>query len=431
MRSWLAIGLLVAALGGAATAADLKVLRRLSAPAPVVALAPPAGVRPRAVEFSRMILHPSDVDWAIAYSSSLLSGGDGTTPSFVAMTWENGPEGETAAFASAFADELKVAGFASPQASSLFDSNEGSTDLKIGVIIDDIRGRFCVDCPNLFNAKGIPAIVLMTAKWEIFSSLERKVVARVTIAGGGEWKSKVNGTIMPPLMAAFRDNVRRLISSEEFRSVVLSSVTAPEGAAPAVAVSGRIALIGPKVRGTLALASKAVATIFAADGSGSGVLVSSEGYMLTNQHVVGGSKFVKVKWSDGSEVLGEVIRVNARRDVALVKVDAGGRAPLALRTGTPQPGEGVFAIGSPLGDQFQSTLTKGIVSANRIYEGQTYIQSDVAITHGNSGGPLVDEAGNVIGLTDLGIAPDGAPVGINLFIPIEEALQVLALIPAG
>jgi len=190
-------------------------------------------------------------------------------------------------------------------------------------------------------------------------------------------------------------------------------------------------LLGPPSAGTLAQSIESVAIVFAADGSGSGFLVSKDGYVLTNQHVVGGAKYVKLKWANGEETLGEVVRSDRRRDVALIKADAKGRAPLALRSDAPQLGDPVFAVGTPLDDKLQNTLTKGIVSANRVYEGQPFIQSDVAVTHGNSGGPLLDEKGRVLGLTVSGRAPDGAPVGLNFFIPIDDALRALALKPTA
>ncbi|MFB2351152.1 trypsin-like peptidase domain-containing protein, partial [Priestia megaterium] len=90
-----------------------------------------------------------------------------------------------------------------------------------------------------------------------------------------------------------------------------------------------------------------------------------------------------------------------------------------------QPGEAVFAIGSPLSAELQSTVTKGVVSANRIQDGFSFIQSDVAVTHGNRGGPLLDETGAVGGVTVSGLAPAGAPIGLNFFIPIGDALDFL------
>jgi S1-C subfamily serine protease len=114
--------------------------------------------------------------------------------------------------------------------------------------------------------------------------------------------------------------------------------------------------------------------------------------------------------------------------VALVKASPrAGRPPLALRRGTPGVGEAVFAIGTPLDPSLQNTVTKGIVSANRILDGFAYIQSDVTVDHGNSGGPLLDDKGRVIGITVSKIAPDDGQRGLNLFIPIGDALDFLAL----
>lgn len=225
-----------------------------------------------------------------------------------------------------------------------------------------------------------------------------------------------------------------MINDPDFRTLAMAPIvkTTP-GAAASAAVAPDIAgapiilKAAPRTARLLTDAVRSVATVIVASGTGSGFLISSDGYLLTNEHVVHGAQRVKIKWSDGTESNGEVVRTNARRDVALVKVDPGGRASIPLRTGQPQVGESVYAIGSPGGVVLQSTVTKGIVSANRLYEGQNFIQSDVAVTHGNSGGPLVDEKGAVLGLTDIGYLPDGEPVDINLFIPIGEALQVLGL----
>ena len=76
-------------------------------------------------------------------------------------------------------------------------------------------------------------------------------------------------------------------------------------------------------------------------------------------------------------------------------------------------------------------MTKGIVSATRVRDGLPYIQSDVAVTHGNSGGPLLDEKGRVIGITASGLTSNGTPIGLNFFIPIDDALKALSLSPAG
>jgi S1-C subfamily serine protease len=160
---------------------------------------------------------------------------------------------------------------------------------------------------------------------------------------------------------------------------------------------------------------------------GSGFLISDDGYLITNQHVVGDAKFVKVRWAEGDEVLGEVIRTDARRDVALLKAQPKGHAPLLARDDPPAIGQTVFAVGTPLEEKFQGTLTRGIVSAARVYDGQPFVQSDVAVDHGNSGGPLLDESGRVVAITDWGYSPDGVSHNLNFFIPIGDAFRALAV----
>ena len=121
------------------------------------------------------------------------------------------------------------------------------------------------------------------------------------------------------------------------------------------------------------------------------------------------------------------MRTHAKRDVALIKADPHGRDAVPVRSSAPQPGDTVFAIGEPLG--FQNTVTRGVVStSNRIVDGFRFIQSDVVTNHGNSGGPLLDEKGQLVALTDFGIQPgENVQIGQNFFIPIKDALDFLGI----
>lgn len=147
--------------------------------------------------------------------------------------------------------------------------------------------------------------------------------------------------------------------------------------------------------------------------------------------MVGASKYLKVKWSDGMETVGEVLRTDLGRDIALVKTEPRGRQPLPLRRGEVQPGDTVFAIGTPLDKRLQGSLTQGVVSGNRLLDGYRYIQSDVVVNPGNSGGPLLNAKGEVVGVTVSGIGQEKAPRGINFFIPIDDALDFLSLKLSG
>jgi S1-C subfamily serine protease len=168
-----------------------------------------------------------------------------------------------------------------------------------------------------------------------------------------------------------------------------------------------------------------VVTLLAGGGHGGGFLVSRDGYALTDQHVIGSARRVAVRWSDGIETVGGMVRSDRIRDVALVKTDPRGREPLPLRRDSMRPGETVFAIGAPLETRFQNSVSRGVVSAYRTIEGLHYLQSDVFINPGASGGPLLDEHGVVAAMTKSTYRIDSAPTGINFFTPVADTLDFL------
>ena len=163
-------------------------------------------------------------------------------------------------------------------------------------------------------------------------------------------------------------------------------------------------------------------------GSGSGVLFAPEGYLLTNHHVVGDQQTVRVRLHDGQEVRGRVIGNDPWTDLALVRAE-GENFPHARLgdSSTVRAGQLAMAIGSPLG--FESTVTAGVISALgrtlRSVSGhlvENVIQTDASLNPGNSGGPLVDSKGNVIGINTAVIQP---AQGICFAIPINTARQIL------
>ncbi len=163
-------------------------------------------------------------------------------------------------------------------------------------------------------------------------------------------------------------------------------------------------------------------------GLGSGFIISQDGYVLTNAHVVAGDGEVAVRLADAKrEFKAKVVGVDERTDIALLKVAATGLPTVKLgKSGTLQPGEWVAAIGSPFG--FENTITAGIVSATgRSLPAETYvpfIQTDVAVNPGNSGGPLINLAGEVVGVNSMIYSQTGGYMGVSFAIPIEVALEV-------
>jgi 2-alkenal reductase len=168
--------------------------------------------------------------------------------------------------------------------------------------------------------------------------------------------------------------------------------------------------------------------------SGSGVFISEKGYILTNNHVVESTKEVTIILSDGSQEKATIVGTDLYADLAVLKTD--GRVPAISTLGNSdvlKPGETVIAIGSPLGD-FKNTVTVGVVSATgrSIDTGQGYqieglIQTDAAINQGNSGGPLVNLAGEVIGINTLIVRNSGGGAiaeGLGFAIPVNTARAV-------
>src|SRR5687767_148032 len=163
-------------------------------------------------------------------------------------------------------------------------------------------------------------------------------------------------------------------------------------------------------------------------GLGSGFIISQDGYVLTNAHVVAGDGEVTVRLADAKrEFKAKVIGADERTDIALLKIDATGLPTVKLgKSSALQPGEWVAAIGSPFG--FENTITAGIISATgRSLPAETYvpfIQTDVAVNPGNSGGPLINLAGEVVGVNSMIYSQTGGYMGVSFAIPIEVALDV-------
>lgn len=167
-------------------------------------------------------------------------------------------------------------------------------------------------------------------------------------------------------------------------------------------------------------------------GAGSGFVIDPRGYVLTNNHVVQGAETIEVILGDQSHFPAKLVGADPRNDIALVKIEPRGRKLASLRLADSdalQVGQRVLAIGNPFG--FQSTLTTGVVSAlgRTVQTGpetliDEAVQTDAAINRGNSGGPLLNTHGEVIGINTVIYSPTGATAGIGFAIPSNTARRV-------
>jgi serine protease Do len=158
---------------------------------------------------------------------------------------------------------------------------------------------------------------------------------------------------------------------------------------------------------------------------GSGFILSSDGYIMTNAHVIDGASEVIVTLPDQREFKAKVVGADKRTDVAVVKIEAKGLPAVKIGdVSRLRVGEWVMAIGSPFG--LESTVTAGIVSAKQRDTGDylPFIQTDVAINPGNSGGPLINMRGEVVGINSQIYSRSGGFMGISFAIPMDEAIRV-------
>lgn len=167
-----------------------------------------------------------------------------------------------------------------------------------------------------------------------------------------------------------------------------------------------------------------------ASSLGSGVLVSHDGYILTNHHVVEAADQIEVALADGRKAKGRIIGSDPETDLAVIKIDLGNSLPAITfgQSDDAQVGDVVLAVGNPFA--VGQTVTMGIVSAvKRNHLGlnafENFIQTDAAINPGNSGGALVDVNGNLIGINSAIYSPNGGSLGIGFAIPVSTAKKVM------
>jgi S1-C subfamily serine protease len=318
----------------------------------------------------------------------------------------------------AFKAEVVKYGFSTADdAISVFDNkSDNGADYRVGATMMAFDYRTCGDRQQSGSAYS-------KVKWEVFSVRRQQVVYSAVIESSfARSKDVAEKEFDSDMMVALVDN---LLADPAFVAVIQSggmAATAQPQAQPPLHLDPGQVVIGGVDKGTPRILA-AVATVESGIGSGSAFYISQDGYLLTNKHVVGDDKFVRVKLSNGRSLVGEVVRTDKARDVALLHTDPAAVEALALRSDAGTVGEVVYAVGSPFGQSLSGTITRGVLSARRVFEGVPFLQSDVSVNPGNSGGPLIDTNGRVIGISVIGTSAQG----INMFIPIDDVMDKLAL----
>lgn len=322
-----------------------------------------------------------------------------------------------------------------------YGDGQRSPEYLVGGRVDFIALDVCDEVTWGGRLKGIQSgLSRVEVTWQVFSPLEEKVVLETRTSGSAELIDGVPNGEVALIMRGFAVAAQNLAADPRFHDVLLhrNQVQIATKSVPLAGwggISDQPALVLPTTQvfmtpiGTnMTRIQASVVTIISGSGQGSGFFVTPD-LVLTNHHVAHNAQRLKLIFINGTEVYATTLRSDPKRDVALLKVEGGPFTPLPLRLSSVAITEEVYAVGSPLDKSLAGTVTRGIVSQVKENEyGQPLIQADATIQPGSSGGPLLDAKGNVIGISQSGVADQNDyTFGINFFIPIADGVQRLGL----
>lgn len=315
--------------------------------------------------------------------------------------------------------QMKDFGYNVVESNAVFKEKGGEPDLAIaGEIIGFSK-----------ETKGTAGFKLSAlVKWSVYHISQEKVVFTHTSAGYSD--SGKPHALNEEVSLVLQDALIGLITDEKFQKLTSTNLGTVTDAAGIQSIT--MPKIEKKTYNTYGEMVKnsvnAVVTVKGSEGHGSGFLISNDGYLLTNHHVIDGNENIEVIFDNGFTFGAEIIKSDHPRDVALLKIKGNGFKPLAINSNEEDAGLGteVMAIGTPEDIKLGQTVTKGIVSGKRMLEGQKYIQTDVSINPGNSGGPLINSNGEVLGIIVSKYIGENTE-GLGFAIPIGEALSTIGI----
>lgn len=315
---------------------------------------------------------------------------------------------------------------------SVFANQEAArAELSIAALI---RKANYISCGSGRNS-GIFDKAELTIEWQVFDNLTRQVLLTHEVKGDGTTYDlpPSNGNAALAFEKAIVDSAQQLLRKPEFRDALAVAGATAGGSSIVTNGSG---LIDVKLNRGNSIQSfvdrsadieRGTVTVRTAGGHGSGFFISTDGYVITNAHVVAGSKRVLIVTSD-AQFQGEIVRLDAQRDVALIKAGGTTDYPLKISTTEVRIGEQIYAVGTPLSEELSFSVTRGIISGKRSVNGLPLLQTDAAINLGNSGGPVLNENGDVVAISVSGIfSESGGSLNTNFVIPIDDALKKLGL----
>jgi len=338
-----------------------------------------------------------------------------------------------------FHDELEGHGIPVPGTTGTFfgvESEDFTADYVIGATLREASVSLCRmrDWWTGVWTGQVKGKGAATYSWEVMDRYTRKLVYTGESKGSTEIESVAEGDA---LLVMLEDTIavaaNNLAADPEFLRAISNRTDFQDVAAlekPVIRIED-LPLMEEPISENVDRVKLGSVLIELPNGHGSGFIISRDGLVLTNHHVAGKERFVQVRLASGRVVVGEVLRAHEERDAALIKIEGDGYVALPIRRDPVRETETVYAVGAPIYKELQTSITRGTVSSYRMNAfGLQDIQADADIQGGNSGGPLLDDNGNIVGQSYAGLAPIGdrnASIGVNFFNPIMDVLDKLQI----
>lgn len=267
--------------------------------------------------------------------------------------------------------------------------------------------------------------LFLNTKWEILDIYKNNIYNDTLQLASGEFIISDNDdeNITKAIRDALEFGLNKLMNTSKFKNVI--TITESK----TLEMLNDIEIPNPvKQVSSLEDAVSATVTIKTKAGHGSGFLISENGYLITNYHVVADTSKLEVILNDGSRLKATLIQFNKDADIAILKINKNGLTPFKLPDAEAVSiGKEIFAIGTPSAEDLSQTLSKGIISSIRKQnDGSKLIQTDASVNSGSSGGPLVDKSGNLLGVVNAKLVGIGVE-GISFAIPVSTVIPSLKL----
>ena len=319
--------------------------------------------------------------------------------------------------------------------------NKPRAELLLSMRVVDMKMNLChINMPMIAMDMGRSAgNGVITVEWEIFDTIREKSLGTFTTRGYGHVDEPLSDGIKAVFLDAVHQAAIHLGNLPDFRRLITTANPIdliPKTVYQPLNLTTRERTRFEPIRYHLTFARRAVLVVRAEQGRvATGFYINNDGYALTTAQAIGDSEAVQITDSGGTKYNARVIRKDDRRNVALIKADVRDNPALPIVSDKrPDAGAPVFAIGTPFSNSYRATLTQGIISYHRyqVHRGLDFIQATIPTTDGFAGGPLTDEFGNVIGLTDSTLS-NGDESNFGLFIPISSVLETLniQILPEG